>query len=285
MKVQSSKHAPEGFNQGFKVQKRIQKTFARLKANGEKALITFITAGDPDLKTSKEIMFELEKSGADIIELGIPFSDPMADGTTIQAASERALKNGITLKDVLKLVRDVRQKTEIPIILFGYYNPIFAYGVKRFAVSAKKAGADGVLVVDLPPEEAAELKKETDKLSLDLIFLLTPTSDAARIKLVAEKASGSIYYVSVAGVTGVRKNVSSDLKHSINAIKKNTSLPICVGFGISTGKQVKEVSSIADGVVVGSAIVKMIAHSEGKKGFVKDVGSFVSNLKAATKGF
>lgn len=285
MKVQSSKHAPEGFNQGFKVQRRIQKTFAMLKAKGEKALITFITAGDPDIKTTKKIMFELEKSGADIIELGIPFSDPMADGTTIQAASERALKNGTTLKDVLKLVRDVRKKTEIPIILFGYYNPIFAYGVKRFAMDAKKAGADGVLVVDLPPEEADELKKETDKNFIDLIFLLTPTSDAARIKLVAEKASGFIYYVSVAGVTGVRKVLSSDLKNNINAIKKNTALPISVGFGISTREQVKEVSGIADGVVVGSAIVKIIGNSEGKKGFVKGIGSFVSNLKAATKGF
>ncbi|MBI5894237.1 MAG: tryptophan synthase subunit alpha [Deltaproteobacteria bacterium] len=264
---------------------RIQKTFARLKAKGEKAFVIFITAGDPDIKTTKEIMFELEKSGADIIELGIPFSDPMADGTTIQAASERALKNGTTLNDVLKLVRDVRQKTEIPIILFGYYNPIFAYGVKRFAYSAKKAGADGVLVVDLPPEEADELKIETDKNSIDLIFLLTPTSDNARVKLVAEKASGFIYYVSVAGVTGARKNLASNLKRNINAIKRNTALPICVGFGISTREQVKKVSSIADGVVVGSAIVKLIAHSEGKKGFVKGVGSFVSNLKAATKGF
>ena len=283
-----------------KKKSRIEKTFERLKAKGEKALITFITAGDPDIKTTKDIIFELERAGADIIELGIPFSDPMADGTTIQASSERALKKGATLKRVLELVKDVRkegmqtgvkagdlwargQGVRIPIILFGYYNPIFAYGVKRFARDAKNTGADGVLVVDLPPEEAWELKTETDKNQLDLIFLLTPTSGVSRIRLVAERASGFIYYVSVAGVTGIQKELSKTLKTSINNIRRFTSLPISVGFGISTPNHVKEVSKFADGVVVGSAIVKMIGENKGKD-IAGNIGRFVYELKTATRG-
>lgn len=258
---------------------RIEKTFAWLKANGQKALITFITAGDPDLKTSKEIIFELEKSGADIVELGIPFSDPMADGPTIQAASERALKNGATLRGVLELVRDVRKKSQIPIVLFGYYNPIFIYGVDRFARDAKKAGADGVLVVDLPPEEASELKVHTDRNCLELIFLLTPTSDNNRMRLVASQASGFIYYVSVAGITGARKELSDTIQKYVKRVRQFTSLPVGVGFGISTPKQAGEVSKWADAVIVGSAIVKVIEKNQDSPDLVKKVGRFVSELK------
>ncbi|MBI5875314.1 MAG: tryptophan synthase subunit alpha [Deltaproteobacteria bacterium] len=250
MKVQSSKHVPASSKQGFKVQSRIGQTFKRLKDNGEKALITFITAGDPDLKTSKEIIFELEKSGADIVELGIPFSDPMADGPTIQAASERALKKGATLSHVLELVRDVRKKSLIPIVLFGYYNPIFIYGVEKFAKDAKNAGADGALVVDLPPEEASELKTHTDRNGLDLIFLLTPTSDDSRMKLVASQGGGFVYYVSVAGITGARKELSNTIQKSVTRVRKFTPLPVGVGFGISTPKQAGEVSRWADAVVM-----------------------------------
>ncbi|MBI5328780.1 MAG: tryptophan synthase subunit alpha [Deltaproteobacteria bacterium] len=270
MKVQSSK---------FKVQSRIGQTFKRLKDNGERALITFITAGDPDLKTSKDIIFELEKSGADIIELGIPFSDPMADGPTIQAASERALKKGATLSHVLELVRDVRKKSQIPMVLFGYYNPIFAYCVEKFANDAKQAGADGVLVVDLPPEEASELKTHTDKNGLDLIFLLTPTSDDNRMRLVAENASGFIYYVSVAGITGARKGLSGTIQKSVNKVRQFTSLPVSVGFGISTQEQARKVSTWADGVVVGSAIINVIEKNHGSPDLVKKVGEFVSQIK------
>ena len=262
---------------------RIQKTFARLKAKGEKALITFIVAGDPNLNASKELIFGLEKSGADIIELGSPFSDPMADGPTIQAASERALKNGVTLSDVLKLVREVRKKSHVPIILFGYYNPIFIYGVKRFAKDAKDAGADGVLVVDLPPEEAQELKVHTDRNGLDLIFLLTPTSDDSRMRLVAEMASGFIYYVSVAGITGARKELSDTIQRYVRKVRQFTPLPVGVGFGISTPQQVMEVSRYADAVIVGSAIVKVIEGSYGSPGLTKRVERFVSGLKKGLK--
>ncbi|MEE9614448.1 MAG: tryptophan synthase subunit alpha, partial [Thermodesulfobacteriota bacterium] len=159
---------------------RLKRVFQELKSRGEKALVVFITAGDPDLRTTKKILVEIERGGADIIELGIPFSDPMADGPTIQASSERAIKRGTTLGSVLDLVRDVRKRSEIPIVLFGYYNPIFAFGPRRFAREARRAGVDGVLVVDLPPEEAGELKTELDKVGIDLIYLLTPTSDAGR---------------------------------------------------------------------------------------------------------
>ena len=262
---------------------RIQKTFEKLKTKGEKALITFITAGDPSIKISKDIIFELEKSGADIIELGIPFSDPMADGPTIQAASERALKKSITVKHVFELVRDIRKKSQIPIVLFGYYNPVFAYGVERFAGDAKKAGADGILVVDLPPEEAHELKKAADSCSLDLIFLLTPTSDDNRMQLVAEKASGFIYYVSVAGITGARKELPGTIQKYIKKVRQFTPLPVGVGFGISTPEQVREVSKWADGVIVGSAIVNVIEKNQGLPDLVTKVGKFVAKLKRGMK--
>ncbi|MBI3753563.1 MAG: tryptophan synthase subunit alpha [Deltaproteobacteria bacterium] len=262
---------------------RIEETFARLKAKGEKALITFITAGDPNFKTSKEIIFELEKSGADIVELGIPFSDPMADGPTIQAASERALKKGATLRGVLELVRDVRKKSRIPIVLFGYYNPIFVYGADRFARDAKKAGADGVLVVDLPPEEAAELKTHTNKNGLDLIFLLTPTSDDNRMRLVASQASGFIYYVSVAGITGARKELSDTIQKYVKKVKRFTPLPVGVGFGISTPEQAGEVSKWADAVIVGSAIVKVIEQNQDAPDLAKKVGEFAAKLKKGIK--
>lgn len=262
-----------------KSENRIEETFARLMARGEKALITFITAGDPDLKTSKDIILELEKSGADIIELGIPFSDPMADGPTIQAASERALKKGATLRGVLELVRDVRRKSRIPIVLFGYYNPIFAYGAERFAKDAKNAGADGVLVVDLPPEEALELKKHTNNAGIHLIFLLTPTSDDNRMRLVAKQASGFIYYVSVAGITGARKELSDTIRKYVKRVKSFTSLPVGVGFGISTPKQAGEVSKWADAVIVGSAIVKVIEKNSNSHDLPVRVGRFVYEFK------
>lgn len=262
---------------------RIDKTFKTLKAANEKALITFITAGDPNFKTSKEIIFELEKSGADIIELGIPFSDPMADGPTIQTASERALKKGATLNHVLELVREVRKKSRIPIILFGYYNPIFVYGAARFAKDARDAGADGVLIVDLPPEEAQELKLYTDKAGLDLIFLLTPTSDDSRMEFVSRLASGFIYYVSVAGITGARKELSNTIHEYVKKVRRFTSLPVCVGFGISNARQAGEVSRLADGVIVGSAIVKLIEKNQDAPGLAQKVGRFAAELKKGTK--
>ncbi|MDP2689238.1 MAG: tryptophan synthase subunit alpha [Deltaproteobacteria bacterium] len=258
---------------------RLKETFAKLREKGEKALITFITAGDPDLPATKELILALESSGADIIELGIPFSDPMADGPTIQASSERAVKGGTHLSDVLALVKDVRKKSEVPIVLFGYYNPIFSYGLKRFATEASKAGADGVLIVDLPAEEADELKTELDKKAIDLIFLLTPTSTEDRIRLISRKASGFIYFVSVTGVTGARTRLSKDIKGYVDKVRKFTALPLGVGFGISSAKQAKEVCRYSDGVIVGSAIVNIIARNSGSRSLVREVSGFVRGLK------
>ncbi|MCC6501524.1 MAG: tryptophan synthase subunit alpha [Deltaproteobacteria bacterium] len=257
---------------------RITGLFDRLKAEKKKGFIAFVTAGDPDIGTTKKIIRELENSGADMIELGIPFSDPMADGPTIQASYERAVKGGVHLTDVLKLVADVRKQSETPLVLFGYYNPIFSYGLKKFAKDAAASGADGVLIVDLPPEEAGELKTELDKNGVDLIFLLTPTSDDSRIRLVASKASGFIYFVSVAGVTGARSSVAGDLHANIRRVRKHTKLPLGVGFGISTPKQAKEVCRSADAAVVGSAIVSVIARNKGPR-LIKELGSFVSGIK------
>lgn len=263
-----------------KTQKRIDAVFAALKQKKEKALIAFITAGDPDFAVTKDIVLTLEKNGADIIELGIPFSDPMADGPTIQASSERALKNGATLDGVLKTVKEIRKASEIPIVLFGYYNPILSYGLKKFARDARLAGADGALVVDLPPEEAGDFKKELDNVNMDLIFLLTPTSDDERMKLVAKRASGFIYFVSVTGVTGARAALSSGVESHVKKIKRHfTDLPVGVGFGVSTPEQAGQIAHFADGVVVGSAIINIIAKNKKTGDMLNEAGAFVAGLK------
>lgn len=260
---------------------RIRQTFEALQTAGKKALIPFITAGYPDMQTTEECIFHLEQSGADLIELGVPFSDPMADGPVIQAASEHALRKGTTLKMILDLVKRVRNKTEIPILLMGYYNPFFTFGLAQFADEAKKAGVDGVLVVDLPPEEAGAMKAETDRTGLDLIFLLAPTSDDSRIKLIARHATGFIYYVSLTGVTGVRSHLDKDIRKQVIKIKKKSNLPVGIGFGISTPEQAKRVANWADAVVVGSAIIKIIEGSTAPEEIVKNVAHFVLSLKKA----
>jgi tryptophan synthase alpha chain len=260
---------------------RIRKTFEHLHASGKKALIPFITAGYPDISTTEKCIFRLEQSGADLIELGVPFSDPMADGPVIQAASEYALSRGTTLKMILRLVKRVRRKTELPILLMGYYNPFFSFGLKKFADEAKNAGVDGVLVVDLPPEEAGPMKAETDRTGLDLIFLLAPTSDDSRIKLIAKNATGFIYYVSLTGVTGIRSQLDKDIRKQVIQIKKKSNLPVGIGFGISTPGQAKKVGHWADGVVVGSAIIKIIENSTTPEAIIKNVGQFVLSLKKA----
>ena len=267
-----------------KGQGRIAGLFARLREKNSKALITFVTAGDPDLATTGDIVEQLEKSGADLIELGIPFSDPMADGPTIQASSERAIEAGANLNGVLELVAKIRKNSDIPILLFGYYNPIFAYGVERFAKKARIVGADGVLIVDLPPEESGELKTELDNNGLDLIFLLTPTSDDSRMALVAKQASGFIYYVSLTGVTGARSSVSGAVSGAVKRIRRFTDLPIAVGFGISNPRQARTVATSADGVVVGSAIINLIEKNAYSKYLARRVGSFVSTLKKGIEG-
>lgn len=263
---------------------RIEGKFTDLRSRGEKALVAFITAGDPDIKTTGALIVELGEKGADIIELGIPFSDPMADGPTIQASSERALAGGTTLKDVLAALAEARRRTDVPVVLFGYYNPIFAYGLKRFARDAKKAGADGVLVVDLPPEESDELRTELDAVGLDMVFLLTPTSDERRMKAACKKGSGFIYYVSLTGVTGARAKLSANIPKYVKRIRSYTDLPVGVGFGISTPEQAARVCRHADAVIVGSAIVNVIAENSRKKDLVGKVADFVSSLKKGIAG-
>jgi tryptophan synthase alpha chain len=262
---------------------RIQKTFAELKKRGEAALIPFITAGDPDLTTTLKIMRALENGGADCIELGIPFSDPTADGRTIQRASERALKRPISLPAIFRLVREFRRHSQVPVILFGYFNPFFRFGLARFARQAAASGADAILCVDLPPEESDELKHWTDGAGLDLIFLLSPTSGPKRVRLVARKGRGFIYYVSVTGVTGARRSLDDGLRAQVARVRRVTSLPIGVGFGISTPAQAAWIGGFADAAVVGSALVEKIEKATSKAAKAAQAGAFVASLKRAMK--
>jgi tryptophan synthase alpha chain len=263
---------------------RLAKTFMKLRKNNEKALVTFITAGDPDLETTTEIIRELESAGADIIELGIPFSDPMADGPTIQLSSERALAGGATLPKILEVVRSVRKTSEIPLVLMGYYNPVYFYGAERFVADAVDAGVDGIILVDLPPEEAdAEgFSVVARKGGLDCIFLLTPTSDDSRITKVVTRGRGFLYYVSVTGVTGARKDISATLNEELQRIRKATAMPLVVGFGISDPTQAGTVAALGDGAVVGSALVKLFEEYRGME-LKEKVREFVSSLKAGIR--
>src|SRR3989338_6443165 len=237
---------------------RIQKKFQSLRKQGKKALIIFITAGDPNLKKTEDFIYAFEKSGVDLIELGVPFSDPVADGPVIQASSQRALQRKASLKKILKLVGRVRKKSQIPILLMSYFNPIFRYGLKRFAQDAQASGMDGVIIPDLPPEEGKEIGPVLKRRQMDLVYLLAPTSNRDRQRMVTRASRGFIYYVSLTGVTGMRKSVASDLQHRLTSIKRQTKLPVCIGFGISTPRQAKAASRFADGVIIGSAIVHAI---------------------------
>lgn len=263
---------------------RISRTFKKLREQGEKALVTFITAGDPDMATTADMIPELEKAGADILELGMPFSDPMADGPTIQLSSERALAAGATLPGILEMVKSARRVTDIPIILMGYYNPIFLYGMERFAEDAVAAGVDGVLIVDLPPEESETegFVRAARKHGLNVIFLLAPTSGDDRIEKVIRYGRGFLYYVSVTGVTGARKEVSASLREEVLKIKDRSAIPVVVGFGISDPSQAGEVASFADGVVVGSALVKFFEQYRGNE-LKEKATDFVSSLKAGMR--
>ena len=259
---------------------RLTTRFTTLANRKDKALVTFITAGDPDLATTEEMIYLLEDAGADIIEVGMPFSDPMADGPTIQLSSERALAAGTTLKGILEMIARARTTSEVPIILMGYLNPIHAYGYERFAHDASKAGVDGVLLVDMPPEEAEDFLQAVDACGLNVIFLLTPTSDQARIATVAGLGRGFVYYVTVNGVTGARQEVSATLDTELSRIRKELSVPIVAGFGISTPQQAASVAALADGVVVGSAIVKLFQQHSGSA-LKEEVRRFVGSLKQA----
>jgi len=261
---------------------RIGKKFAELKKQQRTALVTFITAGDPDLALTERLVPAMAAAGADVIELGVPFSDPMADGPTIQLSSERALAGGTTLTAILAMVKRIRQGCQVPILLMGYYNPVYAFGPERFCTEAAAAGVDGVLLVDLPPEEAGEFSRLANAAHVDLISLLTPTSDASRIDKVKKIGRGFIYYVSVAGVTGARTTVADDIGAMVGKIRASASLPVAVGFGISTPEQAEAVASVADGVVVGSALVKLFEQHAGDE-LVERVCGMVQRLKAGVE--
>ena len=257
---------------------RIADTFNRLKREGKKGFIPFVTAGDPNLKTTSELIIELDRAGATAIELGIPFSDPMADGPVIQRASERALKNSFGVSEVLELVERAREKTSTPIILFTYFNPLLQFGLKRLAARAAEVGVDGVLVTDLTPEEAEEFAAELRAQNLDMIFLVAPTSTDERLRMVAERASGFIYAISRAGVTGPRASVSEEAERLVNRVRNFSDLPVAVGFGISSAEQVADVQRYADAVVVGSAIVAEIERNSNDKNLSRHIGDFAREL-------
>jgi len=256
---------------------RIEKRLVSL--NGNKALVAFYTAGDPDLSASKDIFAVIEKNGADIIEIGVPFSDPLADGPIIQASSHRSLQKGTTLKKIIQLVADIRKTSELPIILMTSFNPVFVYGKKEFVADAVKAGVDGMIIPDLPPEEAEEFLGIAE--GLDLVFLLAPTSTPDRIQQVGKVSKGFIYYISLTGTTGTKEALSAGLKNKVNEIKKSVSLPVLVGFGVSGPEQAKQAAEASDGVIIGSAIVKLIAeHSDPAERDLK-LAEFLASIKKA----
>ena len=260
---------------------RITEAFDRLHAEGRKGFIPFITAGDPDLATTEQLLIELSRAGATVIELGVPFSDPMADGPIIQRASERALKHGFGLDELLGVVSRARESIDTPIILFSYFNPLLQFGVQRLATAARRSGVDGVLVTDLTPEESAAFAGELRANELDLIFLVAPTSTDERLELIARQASGFIYAVSRAGVTGTRETVSAEAEKLVRRVRNFSNLPVAVGFGISNRDQVVDVQRYADAVVVGSAIVLELERGGGESNVSGRIGEFVRKLLPA----
>ena len=261
---------------------RIDRTYKILKNRGQVALIPFIVAGDPDLEITEALVLKMVGSGADIIELGVPFSDPLADGPIIQAASQRALQKGVNLRDIFRLAERLKE-IDISLVLMGYFNPIFQYGLKDFARDCHRNGIDGVIIPDLPPEEAGLWIGEARRMNLDTIFLIAPTSPPERIRLVARCSRGFIYYVSVTGVTGAREKLPEELELAVKRIKGHSRKPVVVGFGISTPEQAKTVSRFADGVIVGSAIVKIIEENLKNSDMIARVGDFVSSFAKALK--
>src|SRR6266478_2302847 len=257
---------------------RISETFAELKRSRRGAFIPFITAGDPDLTVTELLLVELAAAGADIIELGVPFSDPVADGETIQRASERALRNGVTLGDALACAARAKQRIDVPIVLFSYFNPLLKFGEERLAKKAKQAGVDAILVTDLVPEEAQTWTDTLVQCNLDPIFLVAPTTSDNRLKRIARQARGFVYAVSRAGVTGARDEISRDAEALVKRVRSVTDLPVAVGFGISTAEQVRKVWRFADAAVIGSAIVREIEKLTGSQNLVSRIGEFARSL-------
>jgi tryptophan synthase alpha chain len=257
---------------------RIAEVFAQLNGEGKKGFIPFIVAGDPNLETTAELLVELANSGASVIELGVPFSDPMADGPVIQRSSERALKHGFGLAAVLETAARARRKTKVPIVLFSYYNPLMQYGAAKLVGDAREAGIDGILVTDLTVEESDEFAATVRAKELDLIFLVAPTSTAARLQAIAARATGFIYAVSRAGITGEQADVSAVAENLVGRVRQFSDLPVAVGFGISTAEQVAKTWAYADAAVVGSAIVAEIERCAEARDIVKRIGDFARAL-------
>ncbi|HZO86744.1 MAG TPA: tryptophan synthase subunit alpha [Chthonomonadaceae bacterium] len=263
---------------------RLSQRFEQLRARGEKALICFVTAGDPSAEGTVEIVTALGQAGADAVEIGIPFSDPMADGPSIQASSQRALEGGMTTAKTLSIVQSIRQASpDLPLILMTYYNPVRRYGLPRFAADTHAAGVDAHILTDLTPEEAGEWKRIAAVHDLDTVFLLAPTSTSERIEIVSRLSTGFIYCVSRTGVTGARQDVPAELREVVARIKAQTDTPVCVGFGVSQPEHVRRICAFADGAVVGSALVDLIhRHSQGPD-LLAHVRDYVASLKAATR--
>ncbi len=262
---------------------RIEQKFQILKKGSRKAFIAFITAGDPDLKTTQDLVVALEAAGVDIIELGVPFSDPLADGPIIQASYHRSLKRGTTVKRILETVRRIRLKSPVPIALMSSYNPILHFGEEKFIKACVKAGVDGLIVPDLPPEEAGVLRLEAKRYGIATIFFVAPTSTDERIKANTRASSGFVYYVALTGITGTKKAVATSVVKQVKHIKRFTDKPVAAGFGISSPQQVKDIACVADGVIVGSAIVKCIEAHQGQRDLVNKVSRYVSSLVKALR--
>jgi len=260
---------------------RISAKWKELNNQGKKAFIPFITAGYPSLKDTYALVLELEKRGADIIELGIPFSDPVAEGPVIQLSSKVALEKGVNLPKIWELVKEVRKKSQIPLVLMSYYNPILHWGISKFVQEGVKAGVDGVIAADLPAEEAGELRRKARQGGMDTIFLLAPTSTEERIKNIVEACTGFVYCVSLIGVTGTRERLASLLKERVEKIKRTTKKPVAVGFGVSNPKQAGQVASFADGVIVGSALIKLMQKNLSGKDMLKRIVPFAEDLAEA----
>ncbi len=264
--------------------RRLQETFERLRIRGEKALVCFVTAGDPSVDITVETVKTLARAGVDAVEIGLPFSDPLADGPSIQASSQRALDRGMTTRKALEIVSRIRQESpDLPLILMTYYNPIRCFGLDKYAAAAKAAGADAHIVTDLTPEEAGDWKTYSNANELDTVFLLAPTSTTARVDVVAKISSGFVYCVSRTGVTGARQDVPTELTEVVNRIKSRTDEPVCVGFGISTPEHVRKICAFADGVVVGSSLVDLLDREKDSANLQQTVFDYVSGLKLATR--
>jgi tryptophan synthase alpha chain len=263
---------------------RIGDRFAALRGRGERALVPFVTAGDPDLGATEALVLAMAEAGADLIELGVPFSDPIADGPTIQRASERALAGGTSLRRVLELVKRLRARTEIPLLLMGYANPFYAMGARGFAEAAAEAGVDGVIVPDLPPEEGADLYGAAAEAGIDGVLLAAPTTGEARLRLLTERTRGFLYFVSLTGVTGARAALGAELEERVRRARELASVPVCVGFGVSTPEHAAAIGRFADGVVVGAAIVERIERAPSADGAVDAVARLVADLKAPLRG-